>query len=75
MAVNAEASDGPPQTVLLHVSVSPQFPGLLRSTFFFPEPCGLSSQVLANELLGRNESRVLVKSPREGLKWAFLEGC
>lgn len=75
MAVNAGASDGPPQTVLLHISVPPQFLGLLRSTFFFPEPRGLSSKVLANELLHGNERRALVKSPWEGLKWAFLEGC
>lgn len=75
MAISGGASNGssqaanPPQN--LH---SLQFLGLLPLAFFFPEPFGLSSKVPGNELLGQNESRPLIKSPREALKWVFREG-
>lgn len=58
---------GPSQAVLpTTTSLFPPISGLTEIHFlFFPEPCGLSSKVLANDLLDRNESRALVKSPWE----------
>lgn len=65
MAVNVGASDGP-----LQIDPPPRLCSLTRLcsqtfTFSFPVAFGLSSKGLVSELLGPNESRLLIKSPQE----------
>lgn len=65
MAVNVRASDGP-----LQIDPPPRLCSLTRLcsqtfTFFFSVAFALPSKGLVSELLGPNESRLLIKSPRE----------